>query len=1413
MAQPVLRAALERFFDEPRLEQLCRDAMGVELATLATDHDLGIRIDALLQHCQERHLLDALLDAVCMFEPAARETLASEQGQGLREPPLPAETQWGPFLIQEHLGRGPTGDCYRAVRDDRSVRLKVLHSFVSPEALQRVLTHSRLLNRLTGSGLPRAVDAGAIAGRSFIAHDWQPGSTLQQLLRGEGPLSPQATIQIASGLLETLQHLHAAGMTAGSLKTSNILVVSGANEPTATVLDLSSNVLLGKPSSPHDDVTALVGVLYEMLSAVSVEAVRTVVMPPSAAEAAELVAPELDDLVLRLLNGKVVASTAAELREQLQGVNLSGSADDAAIEQLLENSEAAADKTEKAALLHKVGTIYERERKDGDQALVAYIQALCEDPLPPRHAASVERVAGQNPERWHDVLAAAGDAVGVLDEAERKVLLSHLGDWALKLKQVDTAVSAFAAVLELEPSNEHAGEALAQVHQERQQWPELRALLLRRARDAQSAERAAELAIAAAEIAELRLQDTVSATQEYGRILERTPLNERAFRALSRHYEKSQDFTQLRDLLRNRAQASSGVAAAVLHLQIAELSELELKDLAQARSHFELALQNDETSKTAWSGLERVLIAQKQTQPLLDLLNRRLAIAETPRERLDLSWRCAVLYEQDLMDPQRAIESLQQVLALDPLHAAAKAALIANHLRAAEKYLAAGDLDPAAEHFRLTLELDTDQLTALEGLSSIELQRGNEKAALLWLEKQAKLSASRGSPTTLLDLLSALLESAPNDRATLALAARLAFEQGTPARCVALHERLLQHHRDALSSDDLAAVTLRLGESLHRAGSSQQAIPVLEEAADLLPSAREPLDTLVLAYTAISSWDGVLKAKQRLLDLSEGSARADLLAEMALITSDKLSDRSGAIRSLVTALEDKPDDRKLLTRLMGLYSDGKEWLKLLDVIAKLESLAEGTEQKVKYLLTLAMVCQRELSDNERALSFYERVLLLDPAHAKASAESLALSLQLGRLETAERLLNEQLQRAEQANSHADLLAVFLRLGSLYKDRLQRTDAAIDAFEAAQTLDPQNVECFQALDQLYNVDLERYRDKAIALHTAQLHQNPFTPEPYQQLRRLYTGLRRADPAWCLCRTLNALTLSSPEEDQFYERLHTDEAVALENPLGPEDWQSLIHADTDPLLTAIFGIIEPVVLGLRTAPLSSTGYDPHAAIEATGSEHPGVQALLYVAGVLGQSSLPLLFDNAALSDPVTLLGSEPAAIVLGAPFLDANTSTQTLVFESARTLSSLLPGLRLRHFLASGTGFKSWLLAAIRLNTPAFPIPAELVGPVEEAHVALRETLPPQARDELARLIAKLLQSPSALDVKQWQLGVDFSADRVGFLLANDLRTAIEAIRAGAAELTAAQASRIKELVLFSVDERYFELRKRLQIAID
>ena len=51
-----------------------------------------------------------------------------------------------------------------------------------------------------------------------------------------------------------------------------------------------------------------------------------------------------------------------------------------------------------------------------------------------------------------------------------------------------------------------------------------------------------------------------------------------------------------------------------------------------------------------------------------------------------------------------------------------------------------------------------------------------------------------------------------------------------------------------------------------------------------------------------------------------------------------------------------------------------------------------------------------------------------------------------------------------------------------------------------------------------------------------------------------------------------------------------------------------------------------------------------------------------------------------------------------------------------------------------------------------------------------------REMLASLVSKLLQSGGALDLKKWVAAIDLTADRAGFLLAHDLATAAEVMRA-------------------------------------
>ena len=65
------------------------------------------------------------------------------------------------------------------------------------------------------------------------------------------------------------------------------------------------------------------------------------------------------------------------------------------IESLLEQSEGSESSAERAEHWGEIGQLYEDELKDKEQALVAYAQAFCEDPLSDSFRASVERLAGQ----------------------------------------------------------------------------------------------------------------------------------------------------------------------------------------------------------------------------------------------------------------------------------------------------------------------------------------------------------------------------------------------------------------------------------------------------------------------------------------------------------------------------------------------------------------------------------------------------------------------------------------------------------------------------------------------------------------------------------------------------------------------------------------------------------------------------------------------------------------------------------------------------------------------------------------------------------------------------------------------------------------------------------------------------------
>jgi tetratricopeptide (TPR) repeat protein len=1282
---------------------------------------------------------------------------------------------------------------------------------------------------------------------------------------------------------------------------------------------------------------------------------------------------------------------------------------DELVETLLERVEGAQNRGERSRLFAEIGRIYAQEIKDRDQALVAFTQALCEEPRQGSVAAEIERLAGSRADAWNDVLGSAVEAAqgDSLPAEEKSALFLRAARWYTdKLQRLDLALSAYQAVVAIDPASDAALDGLAKIYRKAQQWSELGAVLTRRAEASTSPAQARDFRAEAAELLELYLGDPGAARGMVEAILAEDPGHVGASNQLARLCERAGDFAGLVKILERRANAQRGDERLKALCRIAELYELKLGDDAEAERRYQVALDLDPKSLDALRGLDRLYSKAGRFKDLLSNLDLQIEAAATPRQKSALWERIASIYEEEFLDHDKAASALEELLALDPTHDAALSSL-ARHYRALERWddaaalyerhervlhdpprklalllqrarlladqlnapdraihayeqvlvlvpehpqalealarlresagdagaalaaidaLAAkastpdaraeqlaraakllesrGDRDGAIERYKQALDANPSDLGVAAALREAYVARGDVNAAIQLIERaiehtdgdraKAKLagqmaalyrhklkddrraeeaakravqldptnleallvlgdlaldgkryleaakhyevvagraeSLERGEAVRLLiryvDALSlsgsteqalapmdTLLRLAPEDRQALERVAQVTFDHGSPSRAAELYGTLLDRFDGILDDESRYLAFYRRGECLRRTGELAAAVPLLETAAEIDQTKAEPLVALASTYMALESWDEAIRTKTRQLDIASGDERVQLLLDIGEIASGKINDRTQAAKSFVAALEERPDDRRILAKLMQLYSEEKDWNKLVDVVLRLADFVEDPKQRIKYVHTAANLTATQIGDTKRALEFYEQVLALDPSFEKASKEALELYLDRKEYAGAEQLLQKKLARATAADDQAGMLAAFSALGGVYEE-MGAADKSIDALEAAQTLDPENRERAEKLSALYATDPERYLDKAVAAQAVLLKQNPYRPESYKALRRLYTETRRADAAWCLCQALTLLKLAEPDEERFFKRMRSDTAATAQAALSDDDWLNcLTHADVDPLLTAVFALIEPAVAQKRGQSLGDLGYDESHLVDVPEHPAPVCQSLYYAAGVLGMP-LPLVVENESDRGGLGFVLAREPVISLGRTALLPDVPLRPAAFIAARQLAYVRPGSYVRHLLSSGTALKAWLFAAIRLTAPQFPVAPELAGAVAEAMQALDAGVQGPARDQLTRVVAKLIQSGTALDLKRWVCGLDLTADRVGFLLAHDLEASVAVIRASDETASAvSQQDRFQELVLFSVSPAYFTLRERLGITVD
>ncbi len=570
-----------------------------------------------------------------------------------------------------------------------------------------------------------------------------------------------------------------------------------------------------------------------------------------------------------------------------------------------------------------------------------------------------------------------------------------------------------------------------------------------------------------------------------------SPTHEEALARYVDHFRERRDWGGLINLyefaLDNARDAGADADDMIRRLEeIAQLAELRLGDIPRAIEAWQRIAELEPGSPKVSEALRRLTSRGKMWEQLVQSLETEVASAGDPVTRMQSLKKMAQTYRERQLEPRRAIELYEQVLAENPDDDATLKAL-------AELYEKEGDDVGLAHTLRRQLDVEANRLAP----EPKDWPVAKRSERLNVLRRLAQIYETRLADVDgVVYACGAVLELLSGDRDALERMERVLEKANDPRL-----EQTLEYHAAASTSPaERAKLLKRLAKLATDRQDDVKALERWESTLRASPSDPDALAALRELYEKAQRWSELAQILERLdggrplpaPGTPDAAVRVFDLEAYASLLEQHLNDPQRAIKAYHRVLELTPKSRTALDALARLYREAGKWRELTEILYRQTTVLVGSnfhadlEKAASVAMERAAILEERLGAPSDAIKALDALLRdINPNHLEAHTTLRRLHEARGDFDAAVRIAEREMYLSPEPIRK---ISRGLEIGFICRDRLGNPTRALQAFKRVLELDPEQEEAMAAAADLlaklgrwkeYVAMLERLLSRSVA----------------------------------------------------------------------------------------------------------------------------------------------------------------------------------------------------------------------------------------------------------------------------------------------------------------------------------------------